>query len=103
MSVSGVGGGYGGIFGAGGAKSQQKGGAAIDAFLKIAQAPQAEKLQEQWLRAHGLSKEKLAAMTPEKREAVIKEMTEEIKQQMKEAALQAQEKKDPTKTVNIVV
>jgi hypothetical protein len=103
MSVSGVTSGYPGIFATGGAKSQpNKGQDAIDAFLKISQQTPAEQLQEQWLKAHGLTKEKLAAMTPEQRDTVIKQMSEDIKQQMKDAAMKQNEKKDPTKTVDIL-
>lgn len=46
----------------------------------------AERMEENWLKAHGLSREKLAAMSPEDREAVMKQMKEDIERAAKEKA-----------------
>jgi hypothetical protein len=42
-------------------------------------------MADAWLAAHGLDRAKLKAMKPEDREAVLKQMAEELKQQLQEA------------------
>ncbi|ESQ81446.1 hypothetical protein [Asticcacaulis benevestitus] len=69
--------------------------ASLMKFLKMSPA---EKLQCTWLNSHGITKEKLAAMKPEERIAIQKQMTDELQEQ----ARQEMEKKKGA-TVNIVV
>ncbi len=73
--------------------STGKPNAAADDFLAYMKKSSAERMQESWLAAHGLSKEKLAAMSPEQREAVLQQMAKELKEQVAEKAQEKQEKK----------
>ena len=50
------------------------------AMLKFFKMSPAEKMQYTWLNAHHLTKEKLAAMSPDERAAVQKQMETEIQQ-----------------------
>jgi hypothetical protein len=62
------------------------GGSAVDEFLAYMKQSLAERMADAWLKAHGLDREKLKAMKPEDREAVLKQMAEELKQQLQQAA-----------------
>jgi hypothetical protein len=53
-------------------------------FLKYMKMSVAERYVEDWLAAHNLSKEDLAAMSPKERQAVMKRMEEDIKRKIKE-------------------
>ncbi len=50
----------------------------------------AQRIEDMWLQAHGLSEKKLAAMSPKQREAVMKQMADDIKKQMQDAVKKAQ-------------
>ncbi len=65
--------------------SKPAGNAAVDEFLAYMKKSLAERMADAWLAAHGLDREKLKAMKPEDREAVLKQMAEELKQQLQEA------------------
>ena len=69
------------------------GESAAGAFLNYMKESPAERMAESWLAAHGLSKEELAAMTPEQRDAVLKQMAKEIKDAVAQATQQTLEKK----------
>jgi len=75
------------------APSGRKPNSAADEFLAYMKKSSAERMQESWLAAHGLSKEKLAAMTPEQREAVLQQMAKELNEQVAQKAREKQEKK----------
>ena len=66
---------------------------AVDNFLNYMKESPAERMADAWLASHGLSKEKLAAMSPEKREAVLKQMAKEIQDQVAQTAREKAEKK----------
>ncbi len=53
-------------------------------LMKFFKMSPAEKMQYTWLNAHHLTKEKLAAMTPDERAAVQKQMETEIQQKARE-------------------
>ena len=61
------------------------GNSAVDEFLAYMKKTLAERMADAWLAAHGLDREKLKAMKPEQREAVLKQMAEELKQQLQQA------------------
>jgi hypothetical protein len=69
--------------------SKAQASAAVDEFLAYMKKSLAERMADAWLAAHGLDREKLKAMKPEQREAVLKQMAEELKQQMQQAAKDA--------------
>lgn len=81
---------------AAGLTAPAKTNAAADDFLNYMKESAAERMADSWLAAHGLSKEKLAAMSPEKREAVLKQMAKELQDQVAEAAREKLEKKPST-------
>ena len=60
--------------------------AAVDDFLAYMKKSLAERMADAWLASHGLDREKLKAMSPAQREAVLKQMAEELQQQLKQAA-----------------
>lgn len=61
---------------------------AKDVFRDYMKMTPAERMAENWLKSHGLSKEKLKAMSPEEREATLKQMKQEIEDQLKQQANQ---------------
>jgi acyl-CoA reductase-like NAD-dependent aldehyde dehydrogenase len=71
---------------------------AVDDFLAYMKKSLAERMADAWLAAHGLDRDKLKAMKPEQRDAVLKQMAEELKQQLQQAATEAaksERKPDP--------
>lgn len=65
------------------------GSAAVDEFLAYMKKSLAERMADAWLAAHGLDRAKLKAMKPGEREAVLKQMAEELKQQLQQATAAA--------------
>lgn len=55
---------------------------AADAFLKEAQKTPAQRIRDELLARHKTSEEDLAAMEPEKRAAIEKEIAEELKRRL---------------------
>jgi hypothetical protein len=55
-----------------------------DNFLDYMKMSPGERMIENWLEAHHLSKEKLAAMAPDERNKIMKEMQDDIAKQLKE-------------------
>jgi hypothetical protein len=62
------------------------GKSAADTFLDYMKKSAAERMTDAWLAAHGLTRADLAAMSPEKRDAVMKQMAEDIRKQMEQEA-----------------
>jgi hypothetical protein len=58
---------------------------AVDDFLAYMKKSLAERMADAWLAAHGLDRDKLKAMKPEERDAVLKQMAAELKQQLQQA------------------
>jgi acyl-CoA reductase-like NAD-dependent aldehyde dehydrogenase len=65
---------------------------AAEDFLKYMKESPAERMADSWLAAHGLSKEKLAAMSPEQRAAALKQMAKELQDQVADATRDTLEK-----------
>lgn len=57
---------------------------ASDTFMSYMKESPAQRMVDNWLKAHGLDKDKLAAMSPEDRAAVMKQMQQEIKDQLQQ-------------------
>ena len=57
---------------------------AVEDFLNYMKESPAERMADSWLAAHGLSKEELAAMSPERREAVLRQMAKELADRAKQ-------------------
>ena len=70
--------------------SKASSNAAVDEFLAYMKKSLAERMADAWLAAHGLDREKLKAMKPDERDAVLKQMAEELKQQLQQATADAQ-------------
>jgi len=66
--------------------SKVKSNAAVDDFLAYMKKSLADRMADAWLAAHGLDRDKLKAMKPDERDAVLKQMAEELKQQLQQAA-----------------
>src|SRR5262245_9445331 len=64
---------------------------AVDDFLAYMKKSLAERMADAWLAAHGLDRDKLKAMKPDERDAVLKQMAEELKQQLQQAAIAARD------------
>jgi hypothetical protein len=75
---------------------QSVGGGAKDDFLKYMKMSPGERMEENWLRAHGLSREKLAALPPKEREDIMKQMKQDIEKKLKDQAEQKTAKVDIT-------
>ena len=61
----------------------------MNAFLEIAKKTPTERFRDQILKAKGLTEEDVAAMTPEKREALEKEIADMIKDKIEEGVKKA--------------
>jgi hypothetical protein len=59
---------------------------AADTFMAYMKKSPAERMIENWLKAHGLDEEKLKAMSPEERDSIMKQMKQEIEDQLKQQA-----------------
>jgi len=59
---------------------------AVLAFMKYMNETPAERMEDAWLASHGLTRDDLKKMTPEKREAIMKEMAKEIKDELERKA-----------------
>jgi hypothetical protein len=57
---------------------------AADTFMAYMKESPAERMVDNWLKSHGLDKDKLDAMSPADRDAVTKQMQQEIKDQLKQ-------------------
>jgi hypothetical protein len=55
-------------------------------FLSYMKKPALERMQEDWMRQHGVTKEEWAKMTDEQRQALMDKMAAEIKEKMREEA-----------------
>jgi acyl-CoA reductase-like NAD-dependent aldehyde dehydrogenase len=69
---------------------------AVDDFLAYMKKSLAERMADAWLAAHGLDRDKLKAMKPDERDAVLKQMAEELKQQLQQAASEKSARKPGT-------
>ena len=67
--------------------------AAVDDFLAYMKKSLAERMADAWLASHGLDREKLKSMSPAQRESVLKQMAEELQQQLKQAAAEQTSRK----------
>ncbi|BAI72352.1 hypothetical protein AZL_017140 [Azospirillum sp. B510] len=57
-------------------------GGTADAFLAEAKKTPAERIRDDWLARHKMTEKDLQSMPPEKREAVEKEIAEELKRKL---------------------
>jgi hypothetical protein len=80
-------------------QSTSKGAEAAQNFLNYMKETPAQQMADSWLAAHHLTQKDLAAMSPEKRQAIEKQMASEIQQQLKE---EAQKKKSVGSQLDIV-
>jgi predicted flavoprotein YhiN len=64
-------------------------------FLDYMKKTPEERMQEAWLRAHGIDPEDFEAMPPEKKQALMDEMKEDIEAKLKEAAEKGKENGQP--------
>lgn len=76
-------------------ESKEAGNAAVDDFLAYMKKSLAERMADAWLAAHGLDRAKLKAMKPDEREAVLKQMAAELKQQLSQATAAAKPARKP--------
>jgi acyl-CoA reductase-like NAD-dependent aldehyde dehydrogenase len=59
---------------------------AVERFLDYMKKSAAERMADAWLAAHGLTRADLNAMDPEKRDALLKKMAQDIKAELEQAA-----------------
>jgi hypothetical protein len=57
---------------------------AADTFMAYMKESPAQRMIDTWLKAHGLDQAKLDAMSPQDREAVMKQMQQDIQDQLKQ-------------------
>jgi hypothetical protein len=58
-------------------------------FLSYMKQTPAQRMQDNWLRQHGITKAQFDAMTPAQQKALIDQMKQEIEDKMKQAAQSA--------------
>ena len=56
---------------------------AKDTFIDYMKKTPAQRMEENWMKAHGYDEAKLAAMSPAERDKVMKQMKDEIEQALK--------------------
>jgi hypothetical protein len=66
--------------------TSQKNDALADDFMKYMDETPAQRFRDAWLKSHHLSEQQLAAMPPDQRQAIEKEMAEDMKEKMQEQA-----------------
>lgn len=64
-------------------------------FLAYMQKTPAQRMREAWLKSHNLTEEQLDAMPPEQRQAIEKQMADEIKEKLKQQAQNQQKSPIP--------
>lgn len=59
---------------------------AADEFMTYMKKSPAERMEDNWLKAHGLTREKLASMSTKEQEAIMKQMKDDIERALHEQA-----------------
>lgn len=107
MSISGI-----GVSGASlyapqqSAKSSQSssGSDAIADFMNYMKETPEQRMQEAWLKSHGISKEEFDAMSPERKAGIVAQMRQEIEQKLREkSAAQESGKDNASSAVDMLV
>lgn len=62
-------------------------------FLNYMQLSPQQRMEEEWLRQHGLSRAKLAEMSPAERQSVMSQMRHDIEQQVRMQSLESSQGK----------
>ncbi|HEY4162306.1 MAG TPA: hypothetical protein VGM59_04530 [Dongiaceae bacterium] len=88
MSVSGIGVSVGAATGL--PQNRQQSATAPDSaeqqFLDYMKEPPTQRMEDAWLKSHGLTRQELDAMPADKRAAVLKQMANDLRQQMEKDA-----------------
>ncbi|MBP2298644.1 hypothetical protein [Azospirillum picis] len=63
-------------------KADRKAPSAVDSFLAEAKKTPAERIRDDWLARHKMTEDDLNSMPPERREAIEKEIAEELKRKL---------------------
>lgn len=71
----------------------------VKEFMDYMKKPLAERMQEAWLKQHGMTKEEFDALPPEEKDAITKQMAEDIKKKLEEEA----RKNQPGTLINALV
>lgn len=71
---------------------QNKGPDAAQEFMNYMKMTPAERMQESWLRQHGISKEEFDAMSVEEQQKIIAQMKQDIENDIKEKMRMAEHK-----------
>jgi hypothetical protein len=72
------------------------GNSAVQDFLAYMKETPAQRMEDSWLAAHGLTRDALNAMPPAQREAVLKQMAQDIADETKQQAADAAQSKRST-------
>ncbi len=89
MSVSGVGAGAQGASSLTGNSSSSAYASAVQNFMDYMKETPAQQMEDAWLHAHGLTRQELAKMSPEKQAAIMRQMQQDIELQLKQKAEKA--------------
>jgi hypothetical protein len=68
---------------------------AREEFLEYMKKTPAERMQEAWLKAHGITKEEFEAMPPEEKQAITDQMKQEIEDKLQKQAETGQGEEQP--------
>ncbi|HEY1096636.1 MAG TPA: hypothetical protein VGF14_05295 [Alphaproteobacteria bacterium] len=58
----------------------------VQEFTEYMKKSPAERMMDDWLRAHGMTKEEFDALGPEEKQKILEEMKQDIEEKMKEKA-----------------
>ncbi len=67
-------------------KAASEDASAVQNFMDYMKETPAQRFEDQWLKAHGLTQKDLDAMPADKRQAILKQMADDIKRQVQQAA-----------------
>ncbi len=71
-------------------------------FLDYMKQTPAQRWQEAWLQAHGMTKEQFDALPADKKAALIDEMKQEMQDQMRQAAENSKDGKNSTPAIGLL-
>ncbi|HEY1722345.1 MAG TPA: hypothetical protein VGG27_13975 [Magnetospirillaceae bacterium] len=66
-------------------KAASESNAAVQSFMNYMKETPAQRFEDSWLAAHGLTEKELNAMPADKREAILKQMAEDMKKDVQQA------------------
>lgn len=101
MSISGINGG-GAPYTGGMGQAKSAAPDAAQQFLDYMKKTPEQRMVDNWLQAHGISREEFDQMKPEEKQKIVEEMKQDIEEKIKQQREAASQKTDGSKRVDIL-